>query len=128
MALIACCATIWVRVVLPHGKMFPDGDGVASPKCSLRRPVDLVHFLVDGHCGAEQCPSTNIDRLRRRSGGGCVREGRSRKHQRARRLGSPDLQAVLNGTQQGSKYQRTNPYIYEGVGSKGANSLLEYLR
>ena len=45
----ACCgATIRMRVVLPHEKMFPDGDGVASPECSLRLSVDFVHCLVDG--------------------------------------------------------------------------------
>ena len=37
-----------MRDVLPNGKIFPDGDGVASPKYYLRRAVDLVHFLVDG--------------------------------------------------------------------------------
>ena len=34
--------------VLPHDNMFPSGDAVASPECSLRRSVDLVDPMVDG--------------------------------------------------------------------------------
>jgi hypothetical protein len=33
-------ATFRIRIVLPYENMFPGGDDVASPKCSLRRSVD----------------------------------------------------------------------------------------
>ena len=34
--------------MLPHEEMFPSGDGVASPECSLRRSTLSVYSLVEG--------------------------------------------------------------------------------
>jgi len=49
---LKCSATIWMRNVLPHENMFPDSDGIASPECSLRRPVVSVQSWLMGLCAA----------------------------------------------------------------------------
>jgi hypothetical protein len=51
--------------VLPHEKMFPAGYGVASPECSLRRSVALVHSLVDGALRSGSNAPSTVDKLLR---------------------------------------------------------------
>jgi hypothetical protein len=55
--LVICSGTIKVGNVLPHEKMFPNGDGIASPECSLRWSVNRDHphqpsiNCLQGHFG-----------------------------------------------------------------------------